>query len=421
MSRHLATRCILPILAMAVAPWAVADAPVEVAGSATFYPLAQEVARRASASPDGGDYHLNPTGTLAGIAALCAGDGPGFPEIVNATRRMREAEVADCKAHGVDAIVEVKIGYDGVALAARDGGHASDAGPDAGLAIRDGGHAGGSRDGRGRAASGTAAGDAGADPGKATSAAAPARGLSLGVRDLYLALAHLVPDPQGGDRLVPNPYRTWHEVNPELSDTPIRVIGSAAATGTRDTLAELGLEAGCAQVEAVRRITGRNRHRMAELCRPLRADGAWRELPGTDADLVQALRADPQAVAVIGWHALASKPGAVPDAPGIPPVLEGNQTGLKTLTVEGVPPSRSAIVTGVYALTRPIYMYFKKTNLESLPAIQRYVAEATSDSAWGDEGYLTAAGMVPMMVDERQKYGYIAEHWVEPACPPFCR
>jgi phosphate transport system substrate-binding protein len=143
---------------------------------------------------------------------------------------------------------------------------------------------------------------------------------------------------------------------------------------------------------------------MAELCRPLREDGAWRELPGGDADLAQALRADPKAVAVTGWHALA-----------------GKQAGLKTLAVEGVPPSPLAIATGVYALTRPIYVYFKKTNLESLPAVQRYVAEVTSDSAWGEGGYLTAAGMVPMMVDERQKYGYIAEHWVEPACPPFCR
>jgi phosphate transport system substrate-binding protein len=299
---------------------------------------------------------LRPTGTLAGIAAFCSGEGPGSPEIVNATRRMREAEVADCTAHGVDGLVEVKVGYDAVALAM--------VAPGAG--------------------------------------AAPV--MALGVRDLYLALARRVPDPQGSDRLVSNPYRTWHEVNPELPDTPILVIGSATATGARDTLAELGLEAGCAQVEAVRRITGRNRHRMAELCRPLREDGAWLELSGGDADLAQALRADPKAVAVTGWHA-----------------LTGNRAGLKTLAVEGVPPSPLAIATGVYALTRPIYVYFKTTNLESLPAVQRYVAEVTSDSAWGEGGYLTAAGMVPMMVDERQKYGYIAEHWVEPACPPFCR
>jgi len=352
----------LPIWGLAAAPLSMADAPVEVAGSATFHPLAQEVARRASTSPDGGDYRLRPTGTLDGIAAFCRGDGPGRPEIVNATRRMRESEVADCKAHGVEGIVEIKVGYDGVTLAV--------------------------------AASRPASGE-GASPGQR---------MTLGVRDLYLALAERVPDPKGGDELIPNPYRTWKEVNPDLPDQPIRVLGSAAATGTRDTLAELGLEAGCAQIEAVRRITGRNRHRMAELCRPLRGDGAWRELPGGDAELTEALRADPQAIAVTGWHTLAR-----------------HRDGVRALAVEGVPPSQLAIATGVYPLTRPVYVYFKKANLESLPAIQRYVAEVTSDDAWGEAGYLSAAGMVPMMVDERQKYGYIAEHWVEPACPPFCR
>jgi len=354
MSRHRAMFYLPLLLPLAMAPLAEAGAPtpVEVAGSATFHPLAQEVVRRASLGPEGGDYRLTPTGTLAGIEVFCSGHGPGSPEIVNASRRMREGEVADCKAHGVEGIVEVKVGYDGVAMAT----------------------------------------------------AASGQWPALGVKDLYLALARWVPDPGGDDRLIPNPYRTWREVNPDLPDTEIRVIGSAAASGTRDTLAELGLEAGCAQVEAVRRITGRDRHRMAELCRPLRADGAWRELPGTDADLAQALRDEPDFVAVTAWHALA-----------------GDRAGLRTLAVEGVPPSPLAIATGVYPLTRPIYVYFKKTNLESLPAIQRYVAEVTSDSAWGEDGYLRAAGMVPMMLDERQKYGYIAEHWVDPGCPPFCR
>jgi phosphate transport system substrate-binding protein len=143
---------------------------------------------------------------------------------------------------------------------------------------------------------------------------------------------------------------------------------------------------------------------MAEVCRSLRTDGVWREVPGSDAQLAEALSRDPQAVAVTGWH-----------------TLSGKGSGLKALAIEGVPPSPLAIASGVYPLTRSLYVYFKKGNLEALPAIQRYVAELTSDSAWGEGGYLAAAGLVPMMADERQKYGYIAEHWVEPACPPFCR
>ena len=140
---------------------------------------------------------------------------------------------------------------------------------------------------------------------------------------------------------------------------------------------------------------------MAELCRPLREDGPWRELPGSASDLTEALRADPDAIGVTGWHAVAD-----------------SRVGLKTLAVEGTPPSPLAIATGVYPLSRPLFVYFKKSRLESLPAIQGYVNEVTSDSAWGEGGYLTNAGLVPMMLDERQQYSYIAGHSVEPVCPP---
>jgi phosphate transport system substrate-binding protein len=341
---------VLPLLALVAAPLAPAAEPVGVVGSATFFPLAEQVARRASASPEGGDYRIEARGTVAGIQTFCAGDGPGYPDILNASRRMRDAEVDACTAHGVTAIVEVKVGYDGVTLLS--------AGPER---------------------------------------------LNLGVRDLYLALARQVPDPGGTDQLVANPYRTWREVNPALPDTPIRVLASAAASGTRDSLAELALEAGCAQVDGARRTIGRSRHRMAELCRPLREDGPWHELPGGAGELTGALRADPEAVGVTGWHAVAD-----------------SRTGLKTLAVEGTPPSPLAIATGSYPLSRPLFVYFKKSRLESLPAIQGYVNEVTSDAAWGQGGYLTNAGLVPMMLDERQQYSYIAGHSVEPICPPFC-
>jgi len=351
MRPHRRAPYLLPLLALTAAPLALAGEPVAVVGSATFAPLARQVALRASASPEGGDYRIEAGGTVAGIQAFCAGEGPGYPDILNASRRMRDAEVDACTAHGVTAIVEVKVGYDGVTLLS--------AGPER---------------------------------------------LNLGVRDLYLALADQVPDPGGAEQLFANPYRTWREVNPALPDTPIRVLASAAATGTRDSLAELALEAGCAQVDAARRTIGRSRHRMAELCRPLRQDGPWHELPGGAGELTQALRADPEAIGVTGWHAVAD-----------------SRAGLKTLAVEGTPSSPLAIATGAYPLSRPLFVYFKKGRLEAVPAIQSYVTEVTSDSAWGGDGYLAGAGLVPMMQEERQQYSYIAGHSVEPVCPPFCR
>lgn len=98
------SRYVLPLLALVAAPLCLAGEPVAVVGSATFSPLAQQVARRASLSPDGGDYRIEANGTIAGIQAFCAGDGPGYPDILHASRRMRDAEVDTCTAHGVTAI-----------------------------------------------------------------------------------------------------------------------------------------------------------------------------------------------------------------------------------------------------------------------------------------------------------------------------
>ena len=38
------------------------------------------------------------------------------------------------------------------------------------------------------------------------------------------------------------------------------------------------------------------------------------------------------------------------------------------------------------------------------------VAEFTSDKAWGDEGYLTDRGLIPMPEKERAKYAKDAEN-----------
>lgn len=63
------------------------------------------------------------------------------------------------------------------------------------------------------------------------------------------------------------------------------------------------------------------------------------------------------------------------------------------------------------------YVYSKIARAETHPQIQRYIAEFTSEEAWSESGYLTSIGMVAMLVDERQKYAYIARHKIDPACP----
>ena len=104
-------------------------------------------------------------------------------------------------AEGVEEIVEVKLGYDGIVF--------------------------------------VAAGQ-GALPGAT-------------LRDIYLGLARRVPDPAGKEVLVPNPYRTWREVNAALPDRPIRVYGPAAGSGTRHVFTRLAMEGGCKTFDSIKK------------------------------------------------------------------------------------------------------------------------------------------------------------------------
>ena len=65
---------------------------------------------------------IEATGTGGGFKLFCAGVGVGRPDIANASRPIKESERAACAEAGVQAITEIRIGFDGIVLA-RARGH----------------------------------------------------------------------------------------------------------------------------------------------------------------------------------------------------------------------------------------------------------------------------------------------------------
>ena len=51
-------------------------------------------------------------GTTRGVQAFCSGTGLDTPDIVTMSRRMRMSEIDDCRAHGVNDIIEIQVGYE---------------------------------------------------------------------------------------------------------------------------------------------------------------------------------------------------------------------------------------------------------------------------------------------------------------------
>ncbi|MCG8619061.1 MAG: substrate-binding domain-containing protein, partial [Desulfobacterales bacterium] len=118
-----------------------------------------------------------------------------------------------------------------------------------------------------------------------------------------------------------------------------------------------------------------------------REDGAYIEAGENDNLIVQKLEANPNALGIIGFS-----------------FLDQNTDTVQGSFIDGVQPEFDAIADGSYPVSRPLFFYVKKAHVDTIPGIKEFLAEFTSEKAWGDEGYLTDKGLIPMPADERKMF-----------------
>jgi len=315
---------------------------ISIVGSSTVYPFATVVAERFGKSTQFKTPKVESTGSGGGLKLFCQGVGTQHPDITNASRRIKSSEVELCASNGVKGIVEVLIGYDGIVLANSNKTEA----------------------------------------------------FSLSRRDIFLALAKDVPNPNGAEELVANPYKTWKEVNPALPATKIEVLGPPPTSGTRDAFAELALEGGCKAFDWIKDIKKQSKKakkagdkklaktlktKYKTICHAVREDGAYIEAGENDNLIVQKLNANPKALGVFGFS-----------------FLDQNSDKVQGSLIDGKPPTFESIADGSYPVSRPLYFYVKKAHVGVIPGVAEYLAEFTNERAFGEEGYLTEKGMIPL-------------------------
>ncbi len=211
--------------------------------------------------------------------------------------------------------------------------------------------------------------------------------MSLSKRDIFLALAAEVPAPQGDGKLVANPYRTWKEVNPSLPDTRIEVLGPPPTSGTRDAFVELAMQGGCSTFDWIRALKKTDKARFKTICHTIREDGAYIEAGENDNLIVQKLETNPRALGIFGFS-----------------FLDQNGDRIQGSLVDGEAPTFDNIASGRYPVSRPLFFYVKDAHVGVVPGMREYIAEFTSDRAWGEDGYLADKGLIPMPAGEREKY-----------------
>ena len=90
---------------------------IRAVGSSTVFPFTTAVAEAFGKTGKFKTPVVESTGTGGGLKLFCAGVGPAHPDIANASRRIKKSEIDQCTANGVTTMTELKIGYDGIALA----------------------------------------------------------------------------------------------------------------------------------------------------------------------------------------------------------------------------------------------------------------------------------------------------------------
>ena len=88
--------------------------------------------------------------------------------------------------------------------------------------------------------------------------------------------------------------------------------------------------------------------------------------------------------------------------------LDQNSDRLHGAIINGVAPEFDDIADGSYPVSRSLYFYVKNQHAGLVPGLAEYVGEFTSDDAWGEFGYLTDRGLIPLPDGGRETVGEAA-------------
>ena len=232
----------------ALATTATARDNVQVAGSSTVLPYASIVAEVFGENFDFPTPVIESGGSSAGLKRFCEGIGANTIDIANASRAIKDSEIAACAEAGVTNIIEVRIGYDGIVFASDING----------------------------------------------------AGFAFTPADWYKALAAELP-VEGA--MVANTNTSWPEVNADLADQPIQAFIPGTKHGTREVFEEQVILAGCEESGALAQIMEINGgdHDAAEgTCMAIRTDGRSVDIDGDYTETLARIEADNNGIGVFG-------------------------------------------------------------------------------------------------------------------------
>lgn len=228
---------------------AMARDQVQVAGSSTVLPYASIVAEAFGENFDYPTPVVESGGSSAGLKRFCEGVGENTIDIANASRKIREKEIAACADAGVTDIIEVRIGYDGIVFASQIDG------PDF---------------------------------------------TAFEASDIFNALSDQV---LVDGALVDNPHSQWSDFNADLPSVDIIAFPPGTKHGTREVFEDKVVLAGCeatGALHAIMEANGGDEKAAEKACIKLRTDGRSVDIDGDYTETLARIDANPNGVGIFG-------------------------------------------------------------------------------------------------------------------------
>ena len=279
--RSVAALAVLAASFAAPAAYGQARDQIQIVGSSTVYPFASVVAEHFG---KGGKFKtpvVESTGTGGGFKLFCTGVGAQTPDINDASRPITDGEKVTCAQHGVSAVDEFRIGYDGIILAA--------------------------------------------------TSKTPSSNVTL--EQLWRATAKVVP-VRG--KWVANPYKNWSDIDPKLPKKVIRVFGPAPNHGTRDAFVELVMDPSCRKAPEYAAVA---KDDQKKVCLTVREDGAWTDVSEDYALIMGKLKSDANAMGVFTFSYLDQNRDKIKAV-----TVEGVTASLETISSGKYPVSRPLFI-----------------------------------------------------------------------------
>lgn len=176
--------------------------------------------------------------------------------------------------------------------------------------------------------------------------------INLSMEDLHLALSKYVVK---NNQVVLNGNKLWSDIREDLPKTKIIIYGPNSNSGTYDFFKEIIQKSCLSNAKIVDYLKANNQNPKDE-CSILRAE-TFTQLPDQDSTIARKIELQNFSIGILRFSFFENS---------------GKFTAVK---IDNIEPTESAIISGKYKISRPLFIYYDGTHLSKVQGLREFLIQ----------------------------------------------